>query len=116
MFLGASLVAQTVKNLPAIQETQVQSLGWEEPLEYVCYLTSDRWHGNYWMRKVEIVTKQRSQDGMRSMIAFCKCTSLCVDICGHMCVFIHIICTVFRDRNQGADIAGLCEGNVRFYF
>ena len=31
--LGASLVAQTVKNLPAVQETWVQSLGQEEPLE-----------------------------------------------------------------------------------
>ena len=29
----ASLVAQTVKNLPAVQETGVQSLGWEDPLE-----------------------------------------------------------------------------------
>ena len=29
----ASLVAQTVKNLPAMQETRVQSLGWEDPLE-----------------------------------------------------------------------------------
>ena len=29
----ASLVAQIVKNLPAIQETQVQSLGWDDPLE-----------------------------------------------------------------------------------
>ena len=29
----ASLVAQTVKNLPAMQETQVQSLSWEDPLE-----------------------------------------------------------------------------------
>ena len=28
-----SLVAQMVKNLPAMQETQVQSLGWEDPLE-----------------------------------------------------------------------------------
>ena len=28
-----SLVAQTVKNLPAVQETRVQSLGWEDPLE-----------------------------------------------------------------------------------
>ena len=27
------LVAQTVKNLPAMWETQVQSLGWEDPLE-----------------------------------------------------------------------------------
>ena len=29
----ASLVAQTVKNLPAMQETLVRSLGWEDPLE-----------------------------------------------------------------------------------
>ena len=31
----ASLVAQTVKNLPAVQETRVQSLGQEDPLEEV---------------------------------------------------------------------------------
>ena len=31
--LRASLVAQTVKNLPAMLEMQVQSLGWEDPLE-----------------------------------------------------------------------------------
>ena len=30
---GASLVAQTVKNLPAIWEAWVRSLGWEDPLE-----------------------------------------------------------------------------------
>ena len=30
---GTSLVAQLIKNLPAKQETQVQSLGWEDPLE-----------------------------------------------------------------------------------
>jgi len=29
----ASLVAQLVKNLPAMRETLVQSLGWEDPLE-----------------------------------------------------------------------------------
>ena len=29
----ASLVAQIVKNPPAMQETWVQSLGWEDPLE-----------------------------------------------------------------------------------
>ena len=39
----ASLVAQMVENLPAMQETQVQSLGWEDPLEkematYSCIL------------------------------------------------------------------------------
>ena len=31
--LGASLVAQLVKNSPAMQETWVQSLGWGDPLE-----------------------------------------------------------------------------------
>ena len=29
----ASLVTQTVKNLPAMEETWVQYLGWENPLE-----------------------------------------------------------------------------------
>ena len=29
----ASLVVQLVKNLPGMQETWVQSLGWEDPLE-----------------------------------------------------------------------------------
>ena len=28
-----SLVAQRLKHLPAMQETRVQSLGWEDPLE-----------------------------------------------------------------------------------
>ena len=31
--LGASLVAQTVKSLPSVLETQVQSLDWEDHLE-----------------------------------------------------------------------------------
>ena len=30
---GASLIAQLVKNPPAMQETPVQFLGWEDPLE-----------------------------------------------------------------------------------
>ena len=32
-FCPATLVAQTVKNRPAMQETWVQSLVWEDPLE-----------------------------------------------------------------------------------
>ena len=43
-YSGASLVAQTVKNLPVMQETWVKSLGWEDtpgggqghPLQYSC--------------------------------------------------------------------------------
>ena len=32
-YIWASLVAQLVKNLPAVKETQVQSLGWEDSLK-----------------------------------------------------------------------------------
>ena len=33
MASGASLIVQLVKNQPAVQETRVQSLSWEDPLE-----------------------------------------------------------------------------------
>ena len=33
MSYRASLVARMVKSLPTVQETQVLSLGWEDPLE-----------------------------------------------------------------------------------
>ena len=33
LFSWASLVAQTVKRLPVMRETQVRPLGWEDPLE-----------------------------------------------------------------------------------
>ena len=33
ILVGASLVAQMVNNLPAVQETQAQSLGQDDPLE-----------------------------------------------------------------------------------
>ena len=35
LFTRASLVAQIVKNLSAVWETWVQSLGWEDPLKKV---------------------------------------------------------------------------------
>ena len=33
MYFNMFLVAQRVRSLPAMQETGVQSLGWEDPLE-----------------------------------------------------------------------------------
>ena len=33
MHAGPSLVTQSVKDLPAVQETRVRSLGWEDPLK-----------------------------------------------------------------------------------
>ena len=33
IYIYAYSLAHTVKNLPAMQETRVQALGWEDPLE-----------------------------------------------------------------------------------
>ena len=63
--VGVSLVAQTVKTLPAIQETWVRSLGWEDPLkkgtllQYSCLENSmDR---EAWQAMVRRVTKSQPQ-------------------------------------------------------
>ena len=32
-YMNLAFIAQLVKNLPAMQETRVQFLGWEDPLE-----------------------------------------------------------------------------------
>ena len=43
----ASLVVQLVKNLPAMQETWVWSLGWEDPLRRESLLTPVFWPGEF---------------------------------------------------------------------
>ena len=63
--IWASLVAQTVKNFPAMQETCVQSLGWEDPLEkgMLTHSSTTAWRipwaeGNSpWVRKESDTTK-----------------------------------------------------------
>ena len=44
---GTSLVAQLVKNPPAIQETWVRSLGWEDALEKGKATTPVFWPGEF---------------------------------------------------------------------
>ena len=65
----ASLVAQMIKNLPAIRETWVQSLAWEDPLETVMATHSSilAWRTPWteesyspWGRKVLDTTEQLS--------------------------------------------------------
>ena len=47
--MGASLVAQMVKHLPAMQETQVRSLGQEHPLEKVAtHSRTVAWRSHEW--------------------------------------------------------------------
>ena len=67
----ASLMIQTVKNLPAVRETQVQSLGWEDPpgegngnpLQYSCLENPvDR---GAWRAIVHGVTKSHRLEGVK---------------------------------------------------
>ena len=63
----ACLVAHLVKNLPAVRETWLRSLGWEDPLEKGKATTPVFWpgefHGLYslWGRKESDMTEQLSQ-------------------------------------------------------
>ena len=80
-----SLVTQTVKNLPAMQESQVQSLCWEDPLEeeIVTHYSILAWeiHGQRslvgyspWGRKKLDVTKQAGGQGVPSpSVFYCHC-------------------------------------------
>ena len=62
----ASLVAQTVKNLPTMQETWVLSLGWEDPLEkgMATHSSGLAWripmNSGAWWASVHGVTKRRT--------------------------------------------------------
>ena len=60
---GVSLVAQMVKNLPAMQQTHVPSLGHEDPLEkgmathYIILSWKIPWTESAWRATVHGVTK-----------------------------------------------------------
>ena len=54
------MVAQTVKNLPAVLEPWVQSLGWEEPLEMGMAIHSSMDRGA-WQAAVHGVPKGQTQ-------------------------------------------------------
>ena len=62
----ASLVAQTVKNSPAIRETWLRSLGWEDPLEegMVTHSNILAWRiptdRGAWWDTVHVVAKSRT--------------------------------------------------------
>ena len=65
----ASLVAQSVKNLHAMQETRVRSLSWEDPLEkemathssILAWKISWTKDGGAWWAVVHRVTKSRAR-------------------------------------------------------
>ena len=76
--LGASLVAQMVKNLTAMQETWVRSLGWEDPwkracnpLQYSCLknpLDRGAWWVSPWGCKETDTTEQLSTQDIHTLL------------------------------------------------
>ena len=62
----ASLVAQMVKNLPAMRDTWVQSLGWEEPWRREWQPTPVFWPGEFhgqgtWQVTIHSIAKSPTQ-------------------------------------------------------
>ena len=57
MMAGASVMAQTVKNLLAMQEAQAQSLCWENPLEKGMATHSSILDRGVWLATVHGITK-----------------------------------------------------------
>ena len=73
----ASLVTQMVKNLPAMQEMRVQSLGWEDPLEKgmdptmdPAFLPGEFHRQRAWQATVQRVTKS-SKDWAANTFTSC---------------------------------------------
>ena len=96
--LITSLMVQTVRSLPAMQETQVWSLGWEEPLEkeMATHPSILTWRipwteepGSYspWSRKGSDVTEQLHllSEGLAAGLFFLYF----VQMTGYMCVFLY---------------------------
>ena len=84
----ASLVAQLVKNLPAMRETWVPSLGWEDPLEKgkATHSSVLAFHRQYssWGRK-ELDTTERLSLHFKDEIVL---TYLCTYIHRKLCVCV----------------------------
>ena len=81
LLYGASLVAQTVKCLPAMWETWAQFLGWEDPLEKEMATRSSilaqRIHGQepgglQSMRSQSDTTEQLTHNGARKWVLCCS--------------------------------------------
>ena len=99
----ASLVAQMVKNLPAMQGTPVQSLGWEDPLE-----KGMATHSSIFVWRIpwtEVPDGLLQSTGSQSQthterlskhkyiyIYTCVCVSLCVFVCVY--IYIWRICSI----------------------
>ena len=76
-----SLVAQRVKNLPAMQETQVQSLGQEDPLEKGWLPTSvflpEEFHrGAWWATRPRVAESQKWMTNTFTHQVFSSCSKL----------------------------------------
>ena len=97
-----SLVAQMIKNLPALKETQVQPLGWEDTLEKWMATLSNSLAWNSSMVK--------EPDGLQSMgsqnLHMSEGLSTCIHTHTHIFIPFHIL---FRyDLSQDIEYSFLC--------
>ena len=80
----ASLVAQLVKNPPAMQETWVQFLGWEDspgegkgyPLQYSGLENSMDWYSPWGLKELDITERLSLSEGCNNLLSVALLASL----------------------------------------
>ena len=105
LFWRNFLVAQTVKNLPAMQKNQVQSLGWEDPLEKEMAPHSSilAWKIP-WMEETGRLQSMGSQRHDWSDLAFIfliLSQKLCLEILNPTCLYYGTLPSKFRLMTSG---------------
>ena len=102
MLLRASLVAQMVKCLPAMPETLVQSLGWEDPMEKEMATDSSIFVWKIpWTEepgRLQSMGSQRAgHDWATSLsLSACHCVNMCVCVCVRVCVSVCVCLSSFH--------------------
>ena len=115
-----SLVVQMVKNPPAMQQTQVQSLGQEDPLEKGMATHSSvlTW-GIPWMEEPgglqSMGSQSRTRLGNQAHTHVCRYVRMCVYVCVCICVCMYVMRLPRRLSEEGVNLPA-SSGNRRHVF
>ena len=104
----ASLVAQLVENLPAVQETWVQSLGWEDPLEEERLPTPVLWPGEFHGLYIPWGCKELDTTEQLTLFTSSRLSNMYIEL---FIVFLHLfgVCRVCSDVSSFiVGIGNLC--------
>ena len=109
----ASLVAQMVKTLPAMQETWVQSLGWDDPLEKEMETHSSilawRIPRTEERGRLQSMGWQRVGHDWATSLSLSLSECACVHVCAHSCL---TLCDPMDCSPLGSSVQGIFQARI----